>query len=143
MRRDSCDETGHRVLRKRGSRVVLVEDNPDAAESLHMLLELLGHEVRVFADGVAALAAARQSPPDVMIVDIGLPGIDGYEIARRARRDPVLARVSLVALTGYAQEEDKRDALSAGFDRHLVKPVEPGALEGLVAQLGTAAPALH
>ena len=121
----------------RRARVVLVEDNPDAAESLLMLLELLGHQVRTFGDGVTALAAASANPPDVMIVDIGLPGIDGYEVARRARRDPALARVVLVALTGYGREEDKRDALRAGFDRHLVKPVEPGAIEGLVAEMAS------
>lgn len=134
------------VVGARRARVVLVEDNPDAAESLLMLLELLGHHVQVFGDGVSALAAAAATPPDVMIVDIGLPGIDGYEVARRARRDPRLARIVLVALTGYGREEDKRDALAAGFDRHLVKPVEPGAIEGLVAHLARssrATPAFH
>jgi len=145
--RQTHDVASHRMhAGRRHARVLLVEDNPDAAESLLMLLECLGHEVRAFGDGITALAAARQSPPDVMIVDIGLPGIDGYEIARRARRDPALARVVLVALTGYGLDADRRDALSAGFDRHLVKPVEPGAIERLVAQLAGAAcdsPALH
>jgi two-component system CheB/CheR fusion protein len=128
------------------TRVILVEDNPDAAESLLMLLELLGHQVRVFGDGLRALAAAGAAPPDMMIVDIGLPGIDGYEVARRARKHPALERIVLVALTGYGREEDRRDALAAGFDHHLVKPVEPGEIEGLVAALGRSradATALH
>jgi two-component system CheB/CheR fusion protein len=121
---------------QRTARVLLVEDNPDAAESLTMLLELLGHRVRATHDGVAALDAARANVPDVMLVDIGLPGMDGYEVARRVRRDPDLKHVVLVALTGYGQEEDKRQAMAAGFDYHLVKPVNPDALHGLVARLG-------
>jgi len=116
--------------------VLLVEDNPDAAESVTILLELLGHHVRAVYDGVAALDAARASTPDVMLVDIGLPGMDGYEVARRVRRDPALTQVVLVALTGYGRDEDKREAMAAGFDHHLVKPVNPEALHGLVARLG-------
>jgi two-component system CheB/CheR fusion protein len=85
---------------------------------------------------VAALDAARTSPPDVMLVDIGLPGMDGYELARRVRHEPDLDRVVLVALTGYGREADKQQAMAAGFDYHLVKPVSPDALHGLVARLG-------
>jgi signal transduction histidine kinase/CheY-like chemotaxis protein/PAS domain-containing protein len=121
---------------QRRARVLLVEDNPDTAETLTMFLELLGHRVRTVYDGVAALDAARSNPPDVMLVDIGLPGMDGYELARRVRRDPDLDRVILVALTGYGREEDKQQAMAAGFDYHLVKPVSPDALHGLVARLG-------
>ncbi len=117
------------------ARVLVVEDNPDTAESLKMLLELLGHRVRTVYDGVAALDAAHGSPPDVMLVDIGLPGMDGYELARRVRQDPDLDRVVLIALTGYGREEDKQQAMAAGFDYHLVKPVSPDALHGLVARL--------
>jgi len=91
--------------------------------------------VRAVYDGVAALDAARASVPDVMLVDIGLPGMDGYEVVRRVRRDPALAQVVLVALTGYGREEDKAQAMAAGFDYHLVKPVNPDALHGLVARL--------
>jgi signal transduction histidine kinase/ActR/RegA family two-component response regulator len=116
--------------------VLVVEDNPDTAESLMMLLELLGHRVRVAPDGIAALELARANAPDVMLVDIGLPGIDGYEVARRVRRDPALKDIVLVALTGYGRDEDKQTAARAGFDHHLVKPVDPEALHGLVAQLG-------
>jgi two-component system CheB/CheR fusion protein len=119
-----------------GARIMLVEDHPDAAESLALLLELLGHRVRVFGEGVAALQAARTDPPDIMVVDIGLPGIDGYEVARRVRRDPMLQHAVLIALTGYGCDEDRRESAAAGFDHHLVKPVEPRALEDLVARLG-------
>jgi two-component system CheB/CheR fusion protein len=122
------------------ARVLLVEDNPDTAESLTMLLELLGHRLRAAHDGVAALDAARANIPDVMLVDIGLPGMDGYEVARRVRRDPQLKDVVLVALTGYGREEDKQQAMAAGFDYHLVKPVAPDALHGLVARLGKQEP---
>jgi signal transduction histidine kinase/CheY-like chemotaxis protein len=125
---------------QKAARVLVVEDNADIAESLTMLLEMLGHRVRAAHDGVEALDAARANVPDVMLVDIGLPGMDGYEVARRVRRDPDLKQVVLVALTGYGREEDKRQALAAGFDFHLVKPVNPDALNGLVAQLGKATP---
>jgi signal transduction histidine kinase len=121
-------------------RVLVVEDNHDAAESLVMLLEVLGHRVRVAPDGPTALAAARGAPPDVVLLDIGLPGIDGYEVARRMRADPLLRRVVLVALTGYGRSEDRAMALAAGFDHHLVKPVEPGRLEALLGGVQPAGP---
>jgi CheY-like chemotaxis protein len=119
-----------------GARIMLVEDHPDAAESLGLLLELLGHRVSVFSEGDAALRAAHSDPPDIMVVDIGLPGIDGYEVARRVRRDPAVQHAVLIALTGYGCEDDRRESAAAGFDYHLVKPVEPRALENLVTQLG-------
>ena len=125
---------------QRTARVLVVEDNADTAETLTMLLELLGHRVRAAHDGVAALDAARANVPDVMLVDIGLPGLDGYEVARRVRRDPDLKQVVRVALTGYGQEEVKQKAMAAGFDYHLVKPVNPEALHGLVARLGKRTP---
>jgi signal transduction histidine kinase/ActR/RegA family two-component response regulator len=121
---------------RRSVRVLVVEDNPDIADSLRMLLEVLGHRVRTVGDGVAALEAARANVPDVMLVDIGLPGIDGYEVARRVRRDPDLEQTVLIALTGYGREEDRARALAAGFDYHLVKPLSPDALNGLVTWLG-------
>jgi two-component system CheB/CheR fusion protein len=101
-----------------------------------MFLELFGHRVRAVHDGMTAMDAARANVPDVMLVDIGLPGMDGYEVARRVRRDPDLKQVVLVALTGYGREEDKQQAIAAGFDYHLVKPVSPDAIDGLVARLG-------
>jgi two-component system CheB/CheR fusion protein len=130
-------------------RILLVEDNPDAAESLRMLLEILGHQVRVVHDGPSALDVAPEYAPNVMLVDIGLPGMDGYEVARRVRGDGGLRDVVLVALTGYGRDEDRRQAFAAGFDHHLVKPVDLTALERLVARVGGTAsgagdpPTLH
>jgi len=123
------------VPKRRPTRVLLVEDNPDVAEGMVMLLELLGHHVQLAADGDTALALARTSPPEAMLVDIGLPGIDGYEVARLVRREPACAGVLLVALTGYGREEDKQRAHAAGFDHHLTKPVELHALSGLLADV--------
>lgn len=122
---------------QRTADVLLLEDQPDVAEGLAMLLEFLGHRVRIVHDGMAALDAARADPPDVMLVDIGLPGMDGYEVARRVRHDPDLRHLVLVALTGYGREEDKQKTKAAGFDHHLVKPVDPDVLQDLVSRLGT------
>jgi PAS domain S-box-containing protein len=105
-------------------RILLVEDNRDAAESLAMLLELHGHLVRAVGDAWAALEAASSEPPDVALIDIGLPGMDGYELARRLRAEGGRPAPRLVALTGYGQERDKERAAAAGFDAHLVKPVD-------------------
>jgi PAS domain S-box-containing protein len=118
-------------------RVLVVEDNVDAAEGLMMLLEVFGHEVRVARDGESALEAVRAEVPDLMLVDIGLPGLDGYEVARRARRRTELRDVPMVALTGFGQEEDRQRALAAGFDQHLTKPVDPVALRALLARVGS------
>jgi len=118
------------------TRILVAEDNPDAADSLVLILELLGHRVRVVHDGVAALEAARASAPDLMIVDIGLPGMDGYELARAVRRDPALQRMTLVALTGYGRPEDKARAIAAGFDYHLAKPVDIDSLGSVCARVG-------
>jgi len=128
-------------MEEQGARLVLVvEDNADAAEALTMLLEVLGHRVRAVHDGATALDVAQASPPDVMLVDIGLPGIDGYEVARRVREDARLNGVLLVALTGYGQEEDRQRTKAAGFDHHFTKPVEPDALNRLVTGLPRAKP---
>jgi two-component system CheB/CheR fusion protein len=132
---DAADVAGDAVTATPASRVLVVEDNRDAAESLVMILEMLGHPVHVVYDGAAALDAARRYAPDLMLVDIGLPGIDGYEVARRVRRDPALARCILVALTGYGRNEDKRQARAAGFDRHVVKPVDLTALRALLQEI--------
>jgi PAS domain S-box-containing protein len=106
-------------------RVVIADDNRDAAESLGMLIEIEGHEVTVVHDGAAAVEAIRRVKPDVAILDIGMPGLDGYEVARRVRADAGVARVRLVALTGWGQEQDRARAMAAGFDMHVTKPVEP------------------
>jgi CheY-like chemotaxis protein/anti-sigma regulatory factor (Ser/Thr protein kinase) len=116
------------------ARVLIVEDNSDAGEALGMLLELLGHHVRVVQDGARALEAARANIPDIMLVDIGLPGMNGYEFARAVRRDEGLKHLILVALTGYGRPEDTAKTIAAGFDYHLVKPVEPNALSEIVSQ---------
>ena len=123
----------------RGVRVLLVEDNPDVAEGMAMLLEAFGHEVHVATSGPDALDAARAQRPALMLVDIGLPGMDGYELARRVREIPALRDAVLVALTGYALEEDRERARKAGFDQHLIKPVDPKLLRSVVARVGAQA----
>ncbi len=110
-------------------RVLVVDDNVDAAESLATLLQLSGHEVRAVYDGPGALAAARAFRPGAVVLDVGLPGMDGYEVARRLRREPGGAEMLLIALTGYGQDDDRRRSEQAGFDHHLVKPADPLALE--------------
>ncbi len=117
-------------------RVLIIEDNEDAAQSLRDVLELLGgHEVRVAHDGPAALQLAATSRPDLVFLDIGMPDMDGYEVARRLRKTPGLENVVLAALTGWGQQEDRRRTAEAGFDHHLVKPPEPKALESLLSDL--------
>jgi len=115
-------------------RILLIEDNADARDALRALLELDGYAVETAAEGQAGLECARVADPDVALIDIGLPGFDGYEVARRmrpaGRRRPVL-----VALTGYSQPEDRRRAREAGFDAHLVKPVDPADLSRVLMNL--------
>jgi CheY-like chemotaxis protein len=113
-------------------RILVVDDNRDSAMSLGMLLELRGYTVDVAYRGSEALERVRRSAPDVVILDIGLPEIDGYEVARLIRQDPTLPRMVLVAVTGYGQESHKRQAAEAGFDHHLVKPVDFATLERLL-----------
>ncbi|MDI1449876.1 PAS domain S-box protein [Polyangium sp. 6x1] len=114
-------------------RILVVDDNVDVAESLSMLLGIAGHEVVTAHDGSAALEAARAFQPEVILLDIGLPGMNGYEVARRLRQDPALRETILVALTGYGHEEVRRQAKEAGFTAHLVKPVDLATLEGVLA----------
>jgi signal transduction histidine kinase/ActR/RegA family two-component response regulator len=116
-------------------RVLVVDDNADAAESLAMLLRLEGQEVRVAHDGPAALEAARAERPNVIFLDIGMPGMDGYEVCRRLRQESGLNGAVLVAVTGWGQEEDRRRGQEAGFDRHLVKPVGMEVLQQVLAGL--------
>jgi len=115
-------------------RILVVDDSVDAAESLAMLLRMGGHKVETAYSGSAALAAATANRPDVILLDIGLPGIDGYEVAKELRQRPGLDKVLLVALTGYGKEEDRQKALLAGFDVHLTKPADPEALQDLLAE---------
>jgi PAS domain S-box-containing protein len=117
-----------------GRTVLVVDDNVDAAESLAMVLGLHGYHVRTKHDGESAIAAVQQEKPDAVVLDIGLPQMDGYEVARRLRSVPGGEQMLLIALTGYGQPEDKQRAEDAGFDFHLVKPVDPGMLEKLLSQ---------
>ena len=119
-----------------GRRILIVEDLFDAAITMELLLEMLGHTVEIAADGVTGLEKATSFVPDVVLCDIGLPGqMDGYDLARAIRATPGLGQVYLIALTGFGTEEDKDRARQAGFDLHLTKPVDPAALEPLIARI--------
>ena len=113
-------------------RILVVEDNCDSAESLGRWLRQAGHEVKVAPDGPSALEAAISFRPQVAVVDLGLPGMDGYQVARRLGECDDLSGVVLIALTGYGQEEDRRRSREAGFRHHLVKPADPATLLQLV-----------
>jgi CheY-like chemotaxis protein/two-component sensor histidine kinase len=123
-----------------GSRILVVDDNQDSAVSLARLLEIMGNQTEVAYDGLAALDVAAKFQPDVILLDIGMPGLNGYETARRVRGEPWGEKVVLVALSGWGQEEDRRRSQEAGFQSHLVKPVEPAALGKLLAQFQTPSP---
>jgi signal transduction histidine kinase/ActR/RegA family two-component response regulator len=122
----------------RGCRILVVDDNRDSADSLALLLRLTGHAVQVAYDGRAALEAALAGSPEVVFLDIGLPGMDGHEVARRLRAQGGMEGALLVAVSGYGQEEDRVRSLEAGFDHHLVKPVEPEAVQALLAERAAA-----
>ena len=113
----------------RRRRVLIVEDSVDARDSLRLLLELAGHEVDTSEDAASSLEKIRVFQPDVALIDIGLPGMDGYQLAQALRLSPHAQGLRLIALTGYGQAEDQRKALSAGFDLHLTKPVDPDQLQ--------------
>jgi CheY-like chemotaxis protein len=118
-----------------GLRILVVEDNADAAETLRQVLELSGHRARTVLDGPAALEAVGTFAPDVVLCNIGLPGMSGYEVAERLRRTDTGRRIPLIALTGYGHLEARSRTREAGFDHHLVKPVEPDALSALLTAL--------
>jgi CheY-like chemotaxis protein len=113
----------------------VVDDLPDGADSMAMMLKMMGHETRTAYDGLEAIQTAAAFQPDVVLLDIGLPKMNGYEAARHIREQPWGGNVALVAVTGWGQGEDKRRALEAGFDNHLAKPVDTAALERLLAGL--------
>jgi signal transduction histidine kinase/DNA-binding response OmpR family regulator len=117
-----------------GQRILVVDDNVDSAESLSLMLELLGHKVSLAHDGLEAVEAAKQFKPDIAFLDLGMPKMNGYDAARLIREQPENRGVKLVALTGWGQEEDKRRSHDAGFDMHLVKPIDFSALEKLLEQ---------
>jgi PAS domain S-box-containing protein len=115
-------------------RILVVDDNRDSAESLGMLFRLVGHEVRVAHDGLEAIAAAAELRPDAVVLDIGLPKLDGYGVAARIREEAWGRQATLIAVTGWGQKEDKERSRAAGFDHHLVKPVDPTALIRLLSE---------
>ena len=109
-------------------RVLVVDDNRDAADALAMLLRHSGHETFVAYDGASAFASAETHRPDVMLLDIGLPGMSGHDVCRRMRQEPWGQNIRMIALTGWGQEDDRRKSREAGFDGHLVKPVDIAAV---------------
>ena len=113
-------------------RVLIADDNTDAAESLQLWLEMSGHEVHTASTGPDALQAAESLLPQVALLDLGMPGMSGLDVARRIREAPWGANIILVALTGWGQEEDRRRTKEAGFDHHLTKPVPPDEIEELI-----------
>src|SRR5690606_4505232 len=127
-------ETSHNDVPAMGSslRVLIVDDNVDAAETLSAVLTLSGHVTRLVHTGAKALPEALDFNPDVILLDIGLPELDGYAVARLIRNEPALRSVAVVALTGWGSEEDRRQARNAGFDEHLVKPVDTAQLAAVL-----------
>jgi two-component system CheB/CheR fusion protein len=119
----------------RSLRLLVVDDNVDHADSVAAVLRLFGHDVRVAYSGLTALQAAEKYEPHVIMLDIGLPDMTGYEVAQRLRRDPHLKPVTLIAASGYGQEVDRQRSEAAGFDLHLVKPIDPEVLEDALATL--------
>ena len=115
-------------------RILVVDDHRDAAESLALCVEALGHEALVAHDGSEALETAQRAVPDVVLLDLALPGMNGDEVARALRASPRLRRATLVALSGWERPEDRSGAPRAGFDRHLVKPIELATLEAVLGE---------
>lgn len=135
----SLGETVSRIAKKKNSlRVMVVDDNVDAALMLELLLNVIGHEVYVVHRATEAIERAKQVLPQVCLIDIGLPDLDGTELARHLRATPELAFSLLIAVTGYGQDKDKKNSLAAGFDHHLVKPVDTGELCALLAKVKAA-----
>jgi len=118
-----------------GRRVLVVDDNRDAASSLAMLLQITGNETNVAHDGATAFAAVEQHRPEVVLLDIGLPTLNGYDVCRRIREQPWGKDVVVIALTGWGQAEDRRRTNEAGFDGHLTKPVDHAALMEMLGSL--------
>jgi CheY-like chemotaxis protein len=128
-------EDGNDTNPSSAHRILVVDDNNDGAKSLALLLQAMGHDARTVHDGLEAVEAAAEFRPEVVLLDIGLPRLNGYEVARRIRAQPWSASMVLIAQTGWGQEEDQRRSKEAGFNFHLVKPVDPTDLEKLLAGL--------
>jgi len=118
----------------RRRRVVVIEDNPDIRETLRMLLDLWGHEVAMASDGRSGVERVLQVRPDVALIDVGLPGMSGYEVARAIRKGIPDGEIRLIAVTGYGQPSDREAAMQAGFDTHLLKPISPPLLQRMLAE---------
>jgi CheY-like chemotaxis protein len=123
------EPTDHPVTKRR---ILVADDNPDAASTLGMLLEMMGHEVCIVHDGVKAVEGAATFRPDIILLDIGMPQLNGYDACARIREQPSNKGILIVALTGWTQDDKKQRSQQAGFDFHLVKPVELPALEKLL-----------
>jgi CheY-like chemotaxis protein len=123
------DETPHRF------KILVVDDNHDSALSLAMMLSMMGHETRTAHDGESAVSHAEEFLPDVVLLDIGLPKLNGYEVAQRIRGSSWGTAMFLIAVTGWGQEEDRQRSSEVGLNLHMVKPVEPSALEKLLSEL--------
>jgi len=146
--RQAVIDAGERGVTAGTCRILVADDNRDAAESMSMVLRLMGNEVRTVNDGIKAVEEAEAFRPDMVLLDIGMPRLNGYDAARRIRAERWGKAILVVAMTGWGQDEDKRLASEAGFDQHFTKPVNPADLEQLIAGLrsrgvqGGVAPAL-
>jgi len=138
--RSSASDQGEQRACTGACRILVADDNRDAAESMSAVLRLMGNEVRTVNDGMRAVEEAAAFRPDIILLDIGMPRLNGYDAARRIRAEPWGKNIVVVALTGWGQEEDKRLAFEAGFDRHFTKPVDPADLERLIAGLRSRSP---
>jgi CheY-like chemotaxis protein len=125
-----------------GLSIAVVDDNRDAADSLAMLLRMQGADVQISYDGATALSSLANSPAEVILLDLGMPGMDGFQVAAEVRARSPTHKATLIALTGWGQEEDQRRVRAAGFDAHLVKPVDPAALIALLESLKRSSPGL-
>ncbi|CAN5704044.1 hypothetical protein BH23CYA1_BH23CYA1_13250 [soil metagenome] len=129
------ESTASKPTKTSARRILIVDDNEDSALSLAMLFEITGDETQTAHDGLAAIEAAADSRPDVVLLDIGLPGLNGYEAARAIREQPWGQNMILIALTGWGQPEDRRKSTEAGFDAHMVKPIDHDDLLQLLDEL--------
>jgi CheY-like chemotaxis protein len=133
---ESSDSSRSLAMPAGGKRILVVDDNIDAAESIAVYLRLEGHEVRTVSDGPQAVAIAQVFAPQVAVVDIGLPGMNGYEVARRLRLPGIDGPALLIALTGYGQKDDQLKSREAGFDHHFVKPADPRLIQSAIQLAG-------
>lgn len=129
-----ADASAGSASRSTGRRVLVVDDNVDAADTIATVLSMMGHDTQSVYDGESVLQAARSFEPDVLLLDLGLPGMSGYDVARQLRADPRFSQTILVALTGWGSELDRMRSSEAGFDEHLTKPVDPAVLELLLSR---------